>query len=511
MATMPPPDPQEENSMFRQPVNTVMAAILIGSLTVTSSSCGNAWITSRDREKTTAALMSKGDYAYDKSRFDEAAEYFGQALAKDSSNTDARIKLSYALNGKAGLNILDFVTKFIVKEEVTAPAPAQPGTTTTKTSSSNPIEILTKTVGLNDAEAKEIGAQAAETIAQLRAFSKKFSTLNESWTNICSMLPAELVDSVFEIEPTSLKVQFEIEKCQGGMPAGSAVKSAAIFAAALQFMAQAAGLFQAILDKDGNNEIDIAEKGVAALAQLESLQKKTGEFTDATSASDYGNNLSAINAQLEVIRALRKTISGELIPYTLACFTFITKLIAQIPNIPKEIATKIEKAASKVNEGRAKLALYSNYDPTSPNASQGTKVKEAATKASQTIDALYTKANAITDPTEKQARIAELNKNKEAVCANFEATKKDFNLPADIQAPSNCQTVTLLMNDSEALSQKIDSKVTYLNSYKAFNTLNQSHITHALSNSADDLGELTERTNSAAFTEFLMLGEELIR
>jgi tetratricopeptide (TPR) repeat protein len=500
--------------MFRQPVNTVMAVILIGSLTVTSSSCGNAWITSRDREKTTAALMSKGDYAYDKSRFDEAADYFSQALAKDSSNTDARIKLSYALNGKAGLNILDFVTKFIVKEEVTTPtpAPAQPGTTTTTTtSSSNPIEILTKTVGLNDAEAKEIGAQAAETIVQLREFSKKFSTLNESWTNICSLLPAELVDSVFEIEPASLKVQFEIEKCKGGMPAGSAIKSAALFAAALQFMAQAAGLFQAILDKDGNNEIDIAEKGVAALAQLESLQKKTTEFTDATAASDYGNNLSAINAQLEVIRALRKTISGEMIPYTLACFTFITRLVAQIPNIPKEIASKIEKAASKVNEGRAKLALYSNYDPTSPNASQGTKVKEAATKASQTIDALYTKANAITDPAEKQARIAELDKNKEAVCTNFEATKKDFNLPADIQAPSNCQTVSLLMNDPAPLSQRIESKVTYFDSYKSINALNQSHSSHALSNSADDDSETNERSNSAAFTEFVMLGEELIR
>ena len=500
--------------MFRQPVNTVMAVVLIGSLTVTSSSCGNAWITSRDREKTTAALMSKGDYAYDKSRFDEAADFFSQALAKDSSNTDARIKLSNALNGKAGLNILDFVTKFIVKDEVKTPtpAPAQPGTTTTAAkSSSNPIEFLTQTVGLNDAETKEIGAQNTETIAQLRAFSKKFATLNESWTNICSILPAELVNSIFEIEPTSLKVQFEIEKCKGGTPAGSAVKSAALFAAALQFMAQAAGLFQAILDKDGNNEIDVAEKGVTALAQLESLQKKTTEFTVATSAADYGNNLSAINAQLEVIRALRKTISGELIPYTLACFTFITRLVALVPNIPKEIASKIEKAASKVNEGRAKLALYSKYDPTSPNADQGKKVKEAATKASQTIDALYTKANAITDPAEKQARIAELDKNKEAVCANFEATKKDFNLPADIQPPSNCQTVTLLMNDSVQSAQKVESKITYLDSYKPVNTLNQTYSTHALSDSADDLSESNERSNSAAFTEFVMLGEELIR
>ncbi len=495
--------------MFRHPINTVMAVVLIGSLTVTSSSCGNAWITSRDREKTTAALMSKGDYAYDKSRFDEAANYFNQALAKDSSNTDARIKLSYALNGKAGLNILDFVTKFIVKEETTTPTPA-PGQQAT-TSSSNPIEILTKTVGLSDAEAKDISAQAAETIAQLRAYSKKFSTLNESWTNICSMLPAELLDSVFEIEPSSLKAQFEIEKCNGGLPAGSAVKSAALFAAALQFMAQAAGLFQAILDTDGNKEIDIAEKGVAALAQLESLQKKTTEFTDATSAADYGNNLSAINAQLEVIRELRKTIGGELIPYTLACFTFITKLVAQIPNIPKEISGKIEKAASKVNEGRAKLAQYSNFDASSPNADQGKKVKEAATKASQTIDALYNKANAITDPVEKQARIDELNKNKDAVCANFEATKKDFNLPADTQPPSSCQTVTLLMNEPLSLTQKTASKVTYFESYQSVKTLNQSHNTNAFANSADESGETNESSNRVAFTEFVMLGEELIR
>ena len=498
--------------MFRQPVNTVMTVILIGSLTVTSSSCGNAWITSRDREKTTAALMSKGDYAYDKSRFDEAAEYFNQALAKDSSNTDARIKLSYALNGKAGLNILDFVTKFIVKDEVTTPTPTpgQQGTAAT-TSSSNPIEILTKTVGLNDAEAKDISAKAAETIAQLRAYSKKFSTLNESWTNICSMLPAELLDSVFEVEPGSLKAQFEIEKCNGGLPAGSPVKSAALFAAALQFMAQAAGLFQAVLDTDGNNEIDIAEKGVAALAQLESLQKKTTEFTDTTSAADYGNNLSAINAQLEVIRELRKTIGGELIPYTLACFTFITKLVAQIPNIPKEISAKIERAATKVNEGRAKLAQYSNFDASSPNADQGKKVKEAATKASQTIDALYEKAKAIPEEAKRNERLAELDKNKDAVCANFEATKKDFNLPADTQPPSSCQTVTLLMNDPLSLTQKTASKVTYFESYQSVKALNQSHTSNAFAISADESGETNERGNRAAFTEFVMLGEELIR
>lgn len=496
--------------MFQRPINHVMAVILIGSLIGTSSSCGNAWITSREREKTIAALMSKGDYAYDKSRFDEAADYFGQALAKDGTNTDARVKLSYALNGKAGLNILDFVTKFIVRDEGTTPTP-QPGeqATTTSASSAKPVQILTKTVGLTDSETKEINDQVFETIAQMRAYSKKFNTLNESWVNICQMMPAALMESVFQSEPTSLKVQFEIDKCKGGLPEGRPIKSAALFAAALQFMAQAAGLFQTILDKDGNNEIDLAEKGIAALTQLEALQKKASEFNDKTSAATYSNNMIAVNTQLELIRALRKTIGGELVPYTLACFSFITALVAQIPNIPKEISSKIERATSKVNEGRAKLVQYSNYDTTSPNSDQGKKVKEAATKAAQTIDALYTKANAIADPAEKQARLAELDKNKEAVCANFEATKKDFNLPADVQAPSNCQTVNLLMTESPLAPQDISSKLTYFEIHQSARPSVSLNSSHDLLNFAEPPSQMDERSDAAAFTEFVMFGEEL--
>lgn len=425
-----------------------LASVL--SLCTLASGCGNAWITTSDREETLAALMSKADYAYDKSRFSEAAAGYRKALAKDPTVESATIKLAYSLNGEAGLSILDFVTRFIVQE-------SEDGSGATKLAgeSQNPITTLTATVGLSDQDKEAIAKALPDTLAGVRTISKRFTKLQESWTTVCQLMPASLFTTVFESESDDLKSVFEIDKCNGGLPEGSEVQTAALFAAALQFMAQAAGLFQALLDADGNNEIDIAETGNAAVKKLQDLQQSASALTDAATSetNKLKENMAAISTQLDVIQDLKAKVTGEIVNYTLACFTFVTALIAAIPSIPSSISKKIERAASKINEGRAKLVQYTSVDASSSNTEQGKKVKEAAEKAAKTVDELYAKVAAIEDAKQKEAKEAELNSEKDNVCNNFEETKSAFNLPADIAKPQKCTEAPALTGTSDDANQ----------------------------------------------------------
>jgi tetratricopeptide (TPR) repeat protein len=412
-----------------------LALGLASLMSIGPSGCGNAWITSPERENTLAAIMSRAEYAYDKSEFDRAVKYFSKALAKDPSYDDARIKLAYAINGTAGLNILDFVTRFIVKEEPTSG-------NNLAAASTSPLAVLTSTVGQSPdlIDALKAQAQSFTTVADVRAESERFRKLQDSWTTICPLIPSEVFASVFQTEASSLAELFPVSACQGGLSEGRPAQSAALFAAVLQFLAQAADLFQVILDADGDNEIDLAQKGTAAVNELNRLQQLAGAITDPLQSSpeQYTQSLQAITAQLDTVRALREQIGGEILNYTLACFTFITVLVSKIPNIPKEIAGKIEQAATKINAGRAKLTEYMTIDASSPNSTQGAKVKQAAQKAQQTIDSLYDKVNALPDGAEKTSRLAALNAQRDAVCNNFDATKAEFGLPDDVARPSNC-------------------------------------------------------------------------
>ena len=430
-----------------QPMQKLCALALATGVLIGTVSCGNAWITSPDREETIAAQMSRAEYAYDKSRFAEAARLFEEVLKKDPTYDDARVKLAYALNAEAGLSILDFVTKFITEEDTDSNESNTDATKPAgKTSQTKPLEILTSTVGLSQNEVAEISGASPTTLADVRQVSQKFQKLQQSWKTICNLMPARLFDTVFTAESTALQDVFEIKECQDGRPDDTPVRSAALFAATMQFMAQAAGLFQASLDTDGNNEIDLAEAGAKSLAKLETLQKNANAIAAGTdvAAQEYSANLASISEELSLLRNLKEQLNGEIVNYTLACFTFVTALTALIPNIPENIAMRIERAATRINEGRTKLVQYSEFSPSSTNAEQGKKVKEAASKAAATIDSLYAKVNALPDGKEKDERKAALDSQKTQVCSNFSTTKAEFNLPADISEPSECKGVIAL-------------------------------------------------------------------
>lgn len=415
------------------------------SLCTAISGCGNAWITTSDREETLAALMSKADYAYDKSRYAEAAAAYRKALTKDPTVDSAAIKLAYALNGEAGLSILDFVARFIVQEFEDSS-----GDTDQAQKSQNPITSLIETVGLPEQDRKAIATARPTTLADVRAVSQRFAKLQESWTTVCHLMPASLFTTVFESETDDLKSVFEIDRCNGGAPEGSEAQSAALFAATLQFLAQAAGLFQAFRYLDGDNEINLADKGNAAVEKLQNLQQSVSTIADAAASEKYAlkKNMAAISTQLGVIQDLKAQITGEIVNYTLACFTFVTALIAAIPSIPSSISKKIEQAAAKINEARGKISQYTSIDTSSTNPEQGQKVKEAAEKAARTVDELYAKVEAIEDADQRKAKLAELDSEKENVCNNFEETKSAFNLPEDIAKPERCTQAPTLTGAS---------------------------------------------------------------
>lgn len=436
------------------------SALLILACSYTSSSCGNAWITASEREQTLAAIMSKAEYAYDKGRFEESERLFRQALDKDPSYRDARIKLAYASNAVAGLSILDFVMRFVVQEEGDAAK-------TNETSGS--LSILTDTVGLSAEEAESLRSKNLSNISELRANSAYLAKLHESWQTICPLISSEVFDSVFSQAPDNLKETFGISSCENGLGPDEAQSSAASFSAALQFMAQAAALFQTSLDANGDNEIDLVSEGLNAFTELQKLNDFSSRTDPSTvDATEYASNLSAISTQLDSLQNLKSKIDGEVINYALTCFTFISALVARIPNMPSEVTKKIERAIAKINEGQTKLSQYTSYDGGSKDSSQGAKVKEAAQKASTAIDTLYSKVNDLPDGAEKTERLAELDKQKEQVCQNFEETKNQFNLPDDVATPSQCSDAAFLVDHH---AQGTDNKV---ESYHDFKTRNRS-------------------------------------
>lgn len=418
-----------------------LASVCIMALVNTS--CGNAWITTSERENSIAGLMQTADYAYDKLEFAKASEHYRKALELDPTMEDTMIKLAYSINGEAGLTILDFVANFLKSDS---------SQDTQLAENNNPLSLLTNTVGLSQEDIDAIvNAETPPTsIADIRALSKRFQKLQESWLVICKVMPKNLFDTVFESETEQFKELFGLSSCQDGLEEGRTASSAALFAAGLQFMAQAAGLYQTILDSNGDGEVDLVSQGTRAVNELEQLRSQSAAAADGQAIDTSA--LAAINARLDTLQDLQRQITeGELITYSLTCFSLVAALIASIESIPDQVAANIDQSIERINSAQTTLTQYTGVNSSSNDAEQGKKVKEALGKASQTVDNLYQKVDALPAGEEKDKKRQELDENVDEVCSNFEETKDLFNLPADTERPQKCgETVTALTGSTES-------------------------------------------------------------
>lgn len=410
---------------------TLAAVSVAGLAALASHGCGNAWITSKERENSPSALMTKAQFAYDKGDFEKAAEYFGKVVDKDPTNEKARIRLAYAINGRAGLSPFDLVTKLTNLKSPTASsgASATMGGSTGSSSTSS-ITQFTNLVGLDAADKTAIAnalKSKPKTIGTLRSVSPRFALLHESWLAACQLVPKDALDLVIASN-TTLRSAFEVTSCKGGLTDPARVKSSALFAVVMMALAQGSGLYQTVLDANGDGKVDLEVQATQIQQEVTALSNQSGG-----SAEQIGARMQAINEKLALLGALGKEVTGELVTVALAHFEFVAKLSAKII-FPDDVNKKMTDAITKFNETRDKLNQFTKTGAS--QSSSTNKVQDAAKKASASLDKMYDerKAAAGSDP----AKVESLNQDMTKACTNFDALKAQFGLPADVTKPTKC-------------------------------------------------------------------------
>ena len=438
---------------------SLMAAVL--------NSCGNAWMSSQMRKNSPSALMQSGQWAYDKGDFEAAVNFFQQVVDSDTANANARIRLAYAINAHSGLNPIDLIAKLASLNKTPAAATLNSDLVVANlfledpkpASGTSSVTAFAEVIGLSKVEKDALYLQKLKTIDQLRAASPRYALLHRSWKAICQLIPKPSLESVLAADKT-LQKNLEIENCKGGLPTSAKVHTSALFAAAIGSMAQAAGLYQIVLDYDGDGQIDLVTQAQSITTDLTALNAKAKELgSKSTQTIDditaLGDTMSQLNTKMAELTSLSATLKGELINLTLAHFGFVAVLTAGM-GMPESITKSITGTLSKFNEAKEKLnGFLSAGSPTaggSGGTDKGTQSQQIAqnvAKASEAVDTLILKQtasiNANTDltPEQKTEKLAVLEKNKQQSCSNFENLKVAYNLPANTAPPTQCAVAGL--------------------------------------------------------------------
>lgn len=445
------------------------------SLTMTAATaaaltgCGNGWINSNARKETPSALMLDAQLAYDQQDYTTSAALYEKIVGIDPENAEARTRLAFAYNAQAGLAVFDLVGKMLTYSKSSGAGSGGDG--------NNAMSSFSGIVGLSTQEKLDLFTAlnskfksspsgvdrlnlAATTLADLRATSPKLSYLHAAFTKACKLIPRRILDKVIrESDSPEIKLSqlFELDaSCNGGVPDGGPANSGAMFATAIGSLAQAAVLYQIALDPDSNGTINLADDSTSLSTKLTTLQGEISAVTgnDIASFTLMSAKMKELNSTTTSLLDLGKELSGEIVSATAIHFNLLTLLIAEIPGIPSSVQKSIDDAISKFND--SKQALSGVVSPNSPlaknpkasstapaPAAEGKDFLANSDKAAGSMDEAIAKQNSIIDADtslsteQKEEKRAELEKNKEDGCANFEMLKIVYNRP-DMKKPDSC-------------------------------------------------------------------------
>ena len=398
--------------------------LAIGLLLFTNG-CGNSWMASQERKSTPSALIEEGQYAYDKRNFQTAVNFFQKAVEKDPNNQEARLKLAYSLNATAGVELYDVISGFIKFN--------QSGSDT----AANPLKIFVDVVGLNSQEAasivEKIKSVGYNDLQSLRNVSNKLMTLQKSWRVICRLIPADYLSKVVGTD-NDLASDLEVDtSCLGGLPSKN-ISTGVLLVAAFGAMAQGAAFYQTALDTNNDGNIDFVVEAESLSKAIETLK------TDSTTATPDAavQKLTNLNQQLESLTSLNVKIKSRLVTMTLAQFTLLEWLIANIPGLPEAVKSQISTSIAKFGEAREKLSSYmasgQNTAGATTTATQGAGIQSRVDLASTTVNTLKDKACASSG----SQQCTDFTNSLTNTCKNFDALKLAYNLSPTTQKPSGC-------------------------------------------------------------------------
>lgn len=417
---------------FKKTVNRPFAlairGVALGGLATLLVGCGNTWMSSTERKETPAALMKDAQWAYDKGEFEKALSLYERVLAKDPNNLNARVGLTYTYNAKAGLTPFDIVSKLT---KLKSPTTSAAGAPTSKAAAA--VNSFAELAGLTPTERAALSSRVFKSMDELRQVSPRFSTLHTSWRNICMAIPGQILTNVLGSEPELQKV-FAVDACQGGAGQGVTLSAAGFFAAAVESMAQAAGLLQAVVDKDDNGELDLVQEANKLAAEVNTLRDEANKATDLATMTLKMKQLNEKMAQFVTVSV---GLRSEMVGVTITHFRLVSELTRNI-SMPDNIKKRIAEALVQFDAALVQMQEFMNRS-TNTNSKGQAKIRESATKASATLESLYVKQQ--TQAGTDEAKKAENEKNMRESCTNFDALKSAYGLPADVQRPASCQTV----------------------------------------------------------------------
>lgn len=451
--------------MKSSPRLSQFASIL--GLTVFVGACGSQWSAAGARKDSPSARMLDAQIAYDASDFERSAQELEKVLAADPENAEARVRLAFAYNAKAGLGLLDFAGKVVAARVAVGP-------------DSNQASTYTGAFGLTKAEREALGIQLVAkskdrpaggtrldfsqlTLAEIRAASPKLSALHASFKSACRFLPKLVVEQALRatqgpgFDPERV---LELETaCRGGAPQGQLIQTKALLALSISSLAQAVILYQLAEDDGREGRIALAEDGSALQNKLEQLRSEVERFNAREgSYAALNGKMGELNQAFSSVSSLGRELSGEVFSGMAAHINLVEMLISGNKSLPKQVRGKLEQALVKLGEGRAAAGAYLSPDSAiardplfalgtrttrQQGASSEDKMGSLARKAANAIDSAFAKqmrsiaADTKLSVEEKAAWTGELNARYQESCQRIGELRSVLGRPA-LEMPARC-------------------------------------------------------------------------
>jgi len=372
--------------------------------------CGSPLFESSQRKQTLSARLSDAQYQFDIGNFKKSSDILQEIKPIYPNDPRINIKLSYSLQGQAGLTITQIIDKFI------------------KSTSVAKISDFAKLIGLSDTEKKSIitalndpNNPLPQKFSSLRSVSPTLDYLHQSWLSVCPVLPPNIINSL----PDNTKGPLESTKCGSG---STNYKSSALLSSLLESFASGISLYQVILDPNGTGEIVLVTQGTALITKIQALKDSV-----ATSKDPVGT-LGQVNDNVSQFVKLLNTMNGELVSLSISKFSTLSLLIASIPGIPGEVKAQVDSAVKSFSDSKKKLDGYLSQASSTTSSSQPSDVQASAKNSASSVDTLYAQACVVVTSTTCHDFKCKLKTG----CANFDA------LGAYVSGskPASCTNIT---------------------------------------------------------------------
>ena len=399
--------------------------VFLTAIPVIINSCGGAGVDADARSATYAALRADAEDAYNSEDYDKAIEIYNKILAENPNDEEVRTRMAFAYNAKAGLSLFDLVSAFAEL------------TTASDNASSRLVDVM-KIVGLSDSEKTSINSQLTLTLdpnitmTEFRTTVPKATTTHNSWLSLCRFIPQDLLTTLAGTDNSLASVYGinDTTKCGSGA-AVTSPSSAIAISGLFALLSETAILFQVVLDKDGDGEIDIVKSMDEATTKLQTAG------TVETAPSSVGEIQSSVAATAEALDSLSgfaETMAGEVFNVLFANIGAMGTLVVIAPGIPDDVVKKIRTSLARFRDQQDKITsfLKGALSNTKGLTAQRKLLATAGKKTSRGIDVLARGLGTLGQSD------AQVSSTLSTVCSSLQTFVTKYGLESHVSVSTKC-------------------------------------------------------------------------